>query len=145
MPRKLTIMGIMYQENGGFAVTDALYSPKVHTYVKHWGSPSIMVHCLYGLCILIIIVLGCYWRILDFIVEDEGNPIGSQIESSTLVECQKICDDKVNEGCQSFGYCPDHLGGSCFLYDKNLIGTEPLTSRTDCYTNYRECGNNFNN
>ena len=54
--------------------------------------------------------------------------------------CEKFCDESFGEGCRSFGYCPDN--GGCFLFDKELNGTEALTTRTDCYTNYRVCNGN---
>ena len=96
-----------------------------------------------------IFVLACSWKRFDSIVEDEGNPvldIDNRFPFKTLEECKQICDEYLNEGCQSFGYCPKWEGGSCILFDKELTGIEPQTSRTNCYTNYRNChGNNLNN
>ena len=74
---------------------------------------------------------------------------GRRIKHSNGVDyeyCKNLCDESFDEGCRSFGYCPDYKGGSCYLFDKELNGTEDLTTRTDCYTNYRMCnGNSYKN
>ena len=76
-------------------------------------------------------------------MQEEGILI-KEFNGTTHKDCERYCDEKIKEGCRSFGYCPNWKNGGCFLYDKNLYGTETLTKRTDCYTNYRNCEGNSN-
>ena len=89
----------------------------------------------------IVIHSGCTWNKFSTIVQEEGNLI-KVLERKTNKDCESLCDENIHVGCRSFGYCPAF--GGCYLYDQTLYGIERLTSRTDCYTNYRTCEGNLN-
>ena len=91
-------------------------------------------HCSYNT----FLHLECQWKSFNSIVKDEGNYL-SYFTHKSVEDCQKLCDQKIADGCNSFGYCPGNYGGTCYLHDKILDGSEPQTSRTDCNTNYKKC------
>jgi len=77
---------------------------------------------------------GCEWTQMSSVVVDEGNLV-QQYSGKTLRDCEKLCDE--SDGCRSIGYCAE--SSDCYLTDKELDGTEVLTTRTDCTTSYRPC------
>jgi len=79
---------------------------------------------------------GCTWTKLPSVVITEGNLL-QQYSGKTLKDCESLCDSPSNNGCKSLAYCPG--SSDCYLYDKKLDGTEPLTARTDCTTSFRPC------
>ena len=81
----------------------------------------------------------CPYNLLDSIVEDEGNSIGvNPIHGQILDECKQRCDENIDKGCKSFGYCPNEKQGTCYLWDKILTGSEPTVIRSDgCFTVYK--------
>ena len=81
----------------------------------------------------------CPYNLLDSIVEDEGNSIGvAPIHGEILDHCKQRCDENIDKGCKSFGYCPNEKQGTCYLRDKMLTGSEPTVFRSDgCFTVYK--------
>ena len=71
-------------------------------------------------------------------MQDEGNLV-KEFFNTTHKNCLELCDKNKDDKCNSFGYCPNFKNGGCYLYDKILKGTEALTNRQDCYSNYRSC------
>ena len=67
----------------------------------------------------------------------EGNYV-SHHEGETIEKCKMICDT-ADKRCQSFSYCPWYKEGSCYLFDKRLTGEEVVSTRRDCYSNFKRC------
>eukprot|EP00441_Pelagodinium_beii_P007800 CAMPEP_0197690874 /NCGR_PEP_ID=MMETSP1338-20131121/108959_1 /TAXON_ID=43686 ORGANISM="Pelagodinium beii, Strain RCC1491" /NCGR_SAMPLE_ID=MMETSP1338 /ASSEMBLY_ACC=CAM_ASM_000754 /LENGTH=680 /DNA_ID=CAMNT_0043273365 /DNA_START=116 /DNA_END=2158 /DNA_ORIENTATION=+ len=75
----------------------------------------------------------CYGH-LEAVAAEEGDEIGSKVETLSLQECQNACTN-VNE-CQSFAFCP-HFDG-CWMKTKVLTGSEPTRNFYDCKTYYKK-------
>ena len=96
--------------------------------------------------IIFSVVSDCPWTTLSSVVVNEGTELWHH-PGTTLQQCMVACDEhskNSSPGCRSIGYCPASEG--CYLYDKELKGTEPLqTHRTDgCTTSFRPCHGNVN-
>ena len=85
-------------------------------------------------------ILGYTWRNLGRVVKDEGNVVQLHSGQRQQHNCEVLCDK--NSKCNSFGYCPG--AAECWLFDKVLYGTEPLTTRTECTTSFRSWKGDYN-
>ena len=85
-------------------------------------------------------ILGYTWKNLGTVVKDEGNLLHLHLGQTQQQNCEELCDKNIN--CNSFGYCPG--SSECYLYDKILYGTEPLTTRHDCTSSFRFWKGDYN-
>ena len=67
---------------------------------------------------------------------DPGKLLQKYVGGNTLEDCKKKCDQL--DGCESFGYCPNQEGGSCWMRDKSVCMKCEQKERTDdCFTVYK--------
>ena len=80
---------------------------------------------------------ACGFEYFDSTVKTEGNSLGT-VNWSTLDQCKDKCNEK--SFCESFGYCPREKGGTCYLRDKKLSGSEETKVRDDgCFSAFIQC------
>ena len=64
---------------------------------------------------------------------DPGKLLQKYVGGNTLEDCKKKCDQL--DGCESFGYCPNQEGGSCWIRDKRVVLQKERTD--DCFTVFK--------
>ena len=89
-----------------------------------------------NLCNLCEYSVDCPYIQLKHVVKDEGKQLKVYSGIGNFGECKTKCDKL--DGCQSFGYCP--VSKECYMSDKTVTKSSEQTSRTDCRTFYKACG-----
>ena len=89
-----------------------------------------------NLCNLCEYSVDCPYKEMKHIVKDEGNLLKVYSGIGNVDECKTKCDRL--DRCQSFGYCP--RAKECYMSDKTVTKSSEQTSRTDCFTVYKACG-----
>ena len=75
------------------------------------------------------VAIVCTYKKMRGVVKSEGVRIAAKIMKSH-VECGAQCNYK--KGCESFTYFDyPATGTNCYLYDKKLTGSEPLSEGMD--------------
>ena len=82
-----------------------------------------------------IFCIGCGYKLLKNIAQDEGNPLTS-IPNAGLPhsKCNDRCD-KLSR-CLSLAYCPENR---CYFYDKQISENDPQKVNHGCFTSYKTC------